>query len=366
MGSTEIEKVFTRGLALSRRVGDGADLCRALSGLHMACNFGGKLVRARELAEEMVAVADGTAQPDLMIDAHRALGVTLEALGELSTARIHDERAIALPHSDSGGLLAKAYAMNNLTGVLFSLGYPEQAAGRWREALRLAREQGPLAVAIVLCSGGYSWDQPPRVLGFAEEALRLSSEGGFALVSSMARMIRGLALILLGQIQEGFAETDAGLAAFRATGTIQPNWLLSAAWASYLARPPEEALKVIDEILASAQAFGHFNSDATMHHLRGNLLLKRNPPYEAEAEKCFRDAIVLCQRMGAKGHQLAPTTSLARLLAKQGKRDEAHTIRRNLQLVHRGLRHRRPERRPDAARGAERVGGAGVTMRRAK
>ena len=159
-GAPEIEKVFTRGLALSRRVGDGADLCRALSGLHMACNFGGKLVRARELAEEMVAVADGTAQPDLMIDAHRALGVTLEALGELSTARIHDERAIALPHSDSGGLLAKAYAMNNLTGVLFSLGYPEQAAGRWREALRLAREQGPLAVAIVLCSGGYSGQRP--------------------------------------------------------------------------------------------------------------------------------------------------------------------------------------------------------------
>ena len=64
-----------------------------------------------------------------------------------------------------------------------------------------------------------------------------------------------------------------------------------------------------------------------MHHLRGNLLLKRNPPYaEAEAEKCFRDAIVLCQRMGAKGHQLAPTTSLARLLAKQGKRDEARAI----------------------------------------
>ena len=44
------------------------------------------------------------------------------------------------------------------------------------------------------------------------------------------------------------------------------------------------------------------------------------------------------------------TTSLARLLRDTNRRDEARDARRDLQLVHRGLRHRRSEGRQGAAR----------------
>ena len=46
---------------------------------------------------------------------------------------------------------------------------------------------------------------------------------------------------------------------------------------------------------------------------------------EEEAEKCFRQAIEIARRQEAKSLELRATMSLARLLDKQGKRDEART-----------------------------------------
>jgi predicted ATPase len=56
------------------------------------------------------------------------------------------------------------------------------------------------------------------------------------------------------------------------------------------------------------------------------LTLLKNPSREAEAESCFRQAIDIAQHQSARLFELRSTTSLARLLRKQGHRDEAHTI----------------------------------------
>jgi adenylate cyclase len=52
----------------------------------------------------------------------------------------------------------------------------------------------------------------------------------------------------------------------------------------------------------------------------------RDPPDEAEAERCFRIAIDIARRQKARFFELPATTSLARLLQRQGKRDEAHQM----------------------------------------
>ena len=57
---------------------------------------------------------------------------------------------------------------------------------------------------------------------------------------------------------------------------------------------------------------------------RGELRLKIGQTALAEAD--FRESIALAQKMRAKGWELRATMSLARLLAKQGKRDEARTM----------------------------------------
>jgi predicted ATPase len=56
------------------------------------------------------------------------------------------------------------------------------------------------------------------------------------------------------------------------------------------------------------------------------LLLKQDDSYGAEAQSCFLRAIEIARRESARSWELRATTSLARLLAKQGKRDEARTM----------------------------------------
>jgi predicted ATPase len=61
-----------------------------------------------------------------------------------------------------------------------------------------------------------------------------------------------------------------------------------------------------------------------MFRLRGDFLLIRDSTAEKEAEQSFRAAIDLAREQKAKWWELRATTSLARLLASQGSRDEAH------------------------------------------
>ena len=58
--------------------------------------------------------------------------------------------------------------------------------------------------------------------------------------------------------------------------------------------------------------------------LRGELRLIQGQTELAEAD--FREALALAQKMGAKALELGTTTSLARLLDKQGRRDEARSM----------------------------------------
>jgi predicted ATPase len=54
-------------------------------------------------------------------------------------------------------------------------------------------------------------------------------------------------------------------------------------------------------------------------------LLEQNPG-GAEAERCFRIAIEIARRQSARIAELRATTSLARLLNEQGRRDEARAM----------------------------------------
>jgi len=55
-------------------------------------------------------------------------------------------------------------------------------------------------------------------------------------------------------------------------------------------------------------------------------LLAQDASNAAQAEQSFRTAIDIARKQKAKSWELRATASLARLLAKQGKRDEARTM----------------------------------------
>ena len=148
-----------------------------------------------------------------------------------------------------------------------------------------------------------------------------------------------------------------GISAWRATGGTPYAWhsVLLAFGLGRIGRP-EEGLQVLEEGFAFVAKTGEQITSPWLHHVKGELLLVQNPSDVAEAEQCFRTAIEIARRQSARSAELRATTSLARLLDEAGPpRRSAHDARRNLRLVHRGLRHPRSERRQGAARRAWRL-----------
>jgi predicted ATPase len=80
------------------------------------------------------------------------------------------------------------------------------------------------------------------------------------------------------------------------------------------------------EALADVKETEGRQYEAEIDRLKGELLLKQDHSNAAEAQKCFEQAINIARNQSAKSWELRATMSLSRLLAKQGRRDEARSI----------------------------------------
>ncbi len=78
------------------------------------------------------------------------------------------------------------------------------------------------------------------------------------------------------------------------------------------------------EALALVERRDERDWEAEIYRVKGELLLESGG--SSEAETCFRRAIEVARRQSAKSLELRATTSLARLLDKQGRRHEARQV----------------------------------------
>ena len=87
----------------------------------------------------------------------------------------------------------------------------------------------------------------------------------------------------------------------------------------------EKGLAIVEGAIEQCAAGGVRTFEAELHRLKGELLLVAGAPM-TDAEDSFRGAVTIAQRQQAKSWELRATMSLARLLMKQGRRDEAQTM----------------------------------------
>jgi predicted ATPase len=88
----------------------------------------------------------------------------------------------------------------------------------------------------------------------------------------------------------------------------------------------DHGLSALTAALAAADEHQIRPSEPEMHRLKGELLLRQDHSKAAEAQSCFERAIEIARRQSGKSLELRATMSLARLLAKQGRRDEARSM----------------------------------------
>jgi class 3 adenylate cyclase/predicted ATPase len=335
----EVEHAYTHAHALCQQVGETPELAPVLLGLWRYYLVRPQLHTARELGETLLHLAQPADDPALSVIAHYALGVTWFSLGALPTARQHAEESIALYTPDQRR--ARVFRMGQDPGVvcrgfaamtLWLLGYPAQALARLHEALVLAHELShPFSLAYAQCLATYVYQfrrDVPAVHEQAEATVALSTEQRFPLWVALGTILRGWALAMQGQGEEGMREVRQGIAAWRATGAAQhvPYYgTMLADVAAHLGYT-EEGLQVLAEAHTLVEQHEERYWEAEVHRLRGVLLLQQPGACLAEAETWLQRALDVARRQEAKSLELRAAMSLSRLWQQQGKQAEARAL----------------------------------------
>jgi TOMM system kinase/cyclase fusion protein len=338
-GAPEVERVYARARELCRQVGDTPALFPVLWGLWWFYEVRAELQTARELAEQLLTLAQRQPEPGLLLQAHRAMGQTLLWLGELVPARTYLEQGSALYDRHQHHALAFQYGQDPGVGlrnfaahVRWYLGYPDQALRLMQEALSLARELAhPFSLSFALDNTAWLHlyrREGHRCQEWAEADMTLAREQGFAFFLALGTIMHGWALTEQGQVEEGMSQMRQGLGAHRVTGAVLggPYWLALLAEAYGKVEQAEEGLHILTDALATSQRRGEHYWEAELYRLKGELLLKQAVPEAQEAETCFRQALGVARRQEAKSLELRATRSLSRLWQQQGKRAEAYEL----------------------------------------
>ena len=88
----------------------------------------------------------------------------------------------------------------------------------------------------------------------------------------------------------------------------------------------DQGFSALQEALAAADKNEDRSNLPEIYRLEGELLLGRDSSNASQAQTCFERAIEVARTQSGKSLELRATTSLARLLAAQGKRDEARAM----------------------------------------
>ena len=168
----------------------------------------------------------------------------------------------------------------------------------------------------------------PAVHEHAEAAVALSTEQGFPLWVALGTSLRGWALAMQGQGEEGMAQVRQGIAAWRATGAalLVPYFCTLLADVSAHLGHTEDGLQALAEAHTLVEQHEERWWEAEVCRLRGVLLLRQTVPQQEEAEACFQRALDVARRQEAKSLELRAAMSLARLWQQQGKRAEAYDL----------------------------------------
>jgi len=338
----EIGNVYSRAHELCQQIGKTLHLFPALAGLLAFYVMRGELQTARGLAEQLLTIAEGLGDQELLLRAHSALGFTLIWPGEFALALAHLERSRSLCDSvpQASQSLAhsqlKADILGNLALTLAISGYPDRGVDMIQQAIALTRQiRRPfsLAMALHLSSVIHAGrGEGGLALRCADEVIHVATAQGFQLLLAYGICWRGVALVVNGDVEQGITTLREGLALVRNTGseTAQTYWLmmLSAGYQS-LGRA-EEGLAIIAEALDVIERTGERIAEAELYRLKGELVLSRGDQVSSlaqdEAEKYLLRAIDVAHAQGARSWELSASTSLARLFIKQGRRDEAYAI----------------------------------------
>ena len=337
MTAPEMGQTLTRARGLCEQLGETTQLFPVLYGQWVFHHVSGQVAKSLEYAKEAAELAEGESSEIPRMVAHRTLGISLVVLGEPAAARRHLEDGNRLYDAQRHRDLALVYGMDffevNLAYLALTdwfLGFPDRALKANEETIRFARSlshASSLCHALSMGAGTlHTFNrQFASAQAIGEELMRVAGEHEMPQWSLFGRMFVSFGLLEAEQ-EEGTSTLEACLETCRAVPMLATSTLALAELAESQARKGEyeNALRSLEEADGIIEAGGERWARSEIVRLKGEI--SRAQSASAEAEACFRRAIEVAQRQGAKLLQLRAAASLARLWQSQGKFREAREL----------------------------------------
>lgn len=341
--AAEVGQALTRALELCRQLQlDQAEaLAPILWGLFTFNIVRSDLQRARQLGEELFALAQKHENPIFREQAHHALGGTLCNLGEFEASLKHFDQGIALYDPDQHRAQAAMFGMD--LGVfcqawsshaMWHLGFADQSLNRCQAAVALAKSLNhpfslalAMAYAAMLCQFNRNSQQ---VRQWAQATIDFCAHNGVGYYDSWATILHGWAMVEQGLATQGIDQMLKGLTAFRASkAEIRlPYYLTLLAEAYANVGKIREGRKHLDEALHFAQKNNDNWYNAETHRLMGDLLLRSDQAQEAQA--CYQKSLAISRSQQARTLELRATVSLTRLQRAQNRQEKNRDMLKNI------------------------------------
>jgi predicted ATPase len=297
--------------------------------------FNGDVIR--DLATQVMALAEKQGLTVSLMIAHRLMGMSALHTGDIAEGRAHLERAVTLYDPDTHRELATRFGQDVRVAALafrslalWLLGYPEAALADVAEALKDAREIGhapSLMYALTRAAAVQRFcgnDAAEKLV--VDELVALTDEKGAGFWKAYATIDQGLVLTRGGKALDAVKKIASGIMAYRSMGSSlhMPEYWSSLARAYAEIGQFDDALRYIGDAMVEGAKQKWF--EAEVNRVAGEIVLKSPQPNAADAEAYFERALAVARQQQAKSWELRAAMSMARLWRDQGKRDEAREL----------------------------------------
>jgi class 3 adenylate cyclase/tetratricopeptide (TPR) repeat protein len=326
--AAEAAAAAERACALAEKSGDLAQLVLQMTGSFATAITKGDLPAASAVADRILELAERDGSAAVLGSAHACQVTACYCRGDLSGAEKHFRSGAPMFEVSAREVPSVLGSFGVAGHVAWMLGNADLARDRMRRAIEGAvalKSTFELAYAQYLAAALQLF---MREFGDAKTsastAVALADEHGYRQYGSGARIFLGLAEAALGNPAEGMPKVEAGLRDLTETGTgimmtLYLSWIGVSQW---LDGKVPEALATIEKALQVNPAELSWRPDTI--RLRGELHWRLG--HTQQAERDFREAIAVAQKIGAKAWELRAAMSLAKTLRKRGEIIQAREL----------------------------------------
>jgi predicted ATPase/class 3 adenylate cyclase len=335
----EIVDHYSRAVRLGRALGADKKLFRAMWGNWYTSVITGQTEQALAIANELVAVAQQLADPDLLLEAYHSRMANSHVLGLNSITLADAERGLRLydperhhAHAfDYGGHDTGVCAYAHSAISLWVMGSPEKAKEMSGSALGLGhRLRHPPSLAHAAWWSATLQQllrNPQACREHAELTIRIGRDQG-SNNFVVCPLLLGWCMFETGQLSEGLERMeDAVEATRRSVRRFYFEYeLLVFAESLLKAGEPARAQQVVQEALDCIATSGSGLFEAEAYRLSGACLFCLSDSDQAEAERLLLRAVETAEQQGALAFKLRAATTLARRWRDQDRKGPAHDL----------------------------------------